>query len=74
MADYRLYILDANDHIGRAIELAAEDDSEAIALARDRLDGEAAELWNLGRKVRRFRAEATIGSRHSGSPDEGASL
>jgi hypothetical protein len=74
MADYRLYILSADNHIRRAIEISAEDDAEAIDLARDHLDGEAAELWNLGRKVRLFQGEGRSPSGSGGALDEGVPL
>ena len=55
MADFRLYVLGSDGRILRPIEMVAEDDDEAIALARDHLNGEPGELWNLSRMVRSFR-------------------
>jgi hypothetical protein len=55
MADFRLYVLGSDGRILRPIEMIAEDDDEAIALARDHLNGEPGELWNLSRMVRSFR-------------------
>ena len=54
MADYRLYILDAQGRITRAIELQRETDAEAVreASSLDHLHG--MELWQLKRHVRTF--------------------
>ena len=73
MADYRLYLLDEIGHIQRAIEIRAEDDSEAIGVARNSLNGESGELWSLDRKVSSFGSKTRSPSRRSGTPEPGAS-
>ena len=70
MAYYRLYLLDAKGHIRRPVEITADSDDEAVTIARDQLDGQAGQLWNLDRKVMDFRARSRG---PSGSPDQGAS-
>ena len=55
MADYRLYLLTAGDRIDRAIPLTCDDDDQAIAeMTLHTVTGIGAELWQLGRMVRRF--------------------
>ena len=73
MADYRLYVHDAQGHIRRAIEIIADSDSDAIDAARDNLKGGGGELWNLARKVMEFRVGSRGSSGSPGSPDPSAS-
>ena len=51
--DYRLYIF-AGGHIQKAVVLEAEDDAQAIALAKPLCISSRAELWHLGRVVETF--------------------
>lgn len=54
MADYRIYFLDPEGRIVRALELQRETDAEAVreASSLDHLHG--MELWQLDRHVRTF--------------------
>lgn len=57
--DYRLYFLDAEGHIRSRIELMnLADDDGAIREAEAQRDGRAAKLWERGRIVKRFAANA----------------
>ena len=53
MPEYRLYHF-KGDHIRRADSLTAADDGQAITKAEQLVDGQLAELWRGGRKVRTF--------------------
>jgi hypothetical protein len=53
MSDYRLYFLDKNDHIQRAVEILCDGDRTAVRLAEERAAGhERFELWQRARKVK----------------------
>ena len=54
LPDYRLYFLDKNDHIRRRIDLDCRDDAHATEVAAEHMDGNARELWDGARLVRRF--------------------
>jgi hypothetical protein len=56
MPDYRLYFLDSDGHIKRAVELHCASDAEAIAAVEQHRDGRAMELWDRARVVRKFAA------------------
>jgi hypothetical protein len=56
MADYRLYFMDAQDHIQDAVELDCADDREAVRKSQTLLDGREVELWRRARVVMRFPA------------------
>jgi hypothetical protein len=51
MAEYRLYSLGRDGHINQGSDIAAEDDEEAIALARLGLERADVEIWRGTRKV-----------------------
>ena len=51
MADYRVYFLDQDGHIGRAFEFVRASDDAAIETAERMADGRAIELWQLKRRV-----------------------
>jgi hypothetical protein len=68
MADNRLYILAQDGRILRPVEFVAEDDEEAIALARNHLGWAPGELWSLSRKVKSFRPGERRLSSRSGRP------
>ena len=55
MQDYRAYILGPDGHIHDRVDMLATDDGEAIKLANQLVDGHDVELWQLGRKIRRFK-------------------
>ena len=55
MKDYRLYYLDRlSGHIDEVEEIAAASDSEAIALATQRSDQRAKELWHRHHKLKHW--------------------
>jgi len=54
MGDYRLYFLDAQGPIHRAVELQCDDDEDAVRRSAGHADGRAMELWQRARVVRRF--------------------
>jgi len=51
MARYHLYFLRDNQVIG-SDSIEAEDDDEAIRLARDHEEGHAVEVWNAHSRIR----------------------
>ncbi len=51
MADYRLYLLDRDGHIVKAIELACADDDCAWAAVKDHDLSVPVELWRGKRRV-----------------------
>jgi hypothetical protein len=53
--DYRACILGPDGHIHDRVDMLATDDGEAIKLANQLVDGHDVELWQLGRKIRRFK-------------------
>lgn len=56
MQHYRLYWLDASDHIREAMPFEAEDDAAAIAKSEGLRDRRAMELWSGKRIVLRWSA------------------
>jgi hypothetical protein len=54
---YRLFYFDEADHIRKAVVLECDSDDEAVALALQRSDGRAMELWLQTRLVRPFPLE-----------------
>ena len=55
MPEYRLYHF-KRDHIQRAETMTAVDDLAAVADAETRIDGQTAELWRGGRRLKTFNA------------------
>jgi hypothetical protein len=59
MTDYRLYFLDASEHITSLLEIEAADDKSAIVAAEQGANGDPFELWQRDRLVlRRWLASA----------------
>lgn len=55
MKDYRLYYLDrTSGHIDEVEEIAAASDSEALAMAAERSDPRARELWHRHHKLKHW--------------------
>jgi len=54
MSEYRLYYLDRDGHIQRAVELECAGDEQAIRFAREHLDQQGLELWQRDRVVAKF--------------------
>ncbi|HEX6660534.1 MAG TPA: hypothetical protein VF067_01525 [Sphingomicrobium sp.] len=53
MVGYRLYGLDGVDKVATAEWIEAEDDNDAIAVAKEKMDGRGWELWTGRRLVLR---------------------
>ena len=58
MREYRLYFLDKDDHVLRAVDLTCDDDGEAIAASAEHRHSHAKELWELARLVCRLEPSA----------------
>lgn len=55
MPGYRLYQLDKSDHItGPPKEFEFDNDQDALAKARQYVDGKAIELWSGARRIIRI--------------------
>lgn len=55
MGGYRLYFMDRfSGHIDHRRDFLADDDSTAIAVASDWMTGQPMELWQGGRKLKRW--------------------
>ena len=63
MSDYRVYIIGADGHVVRAIQLNCRDDNAAIESAKQLINGHDIELWQRDRRVARFdnRPKDTMG-------------
>lgn len=57
MAGYRVYVLDKDGHISRAIELECPDDEVAKQSARQFVNGHDIELWQRDRQIAKFDRE-----------------
>lgn len=57
MASYRVYFLNGQGRIMRAVDLACDTDDEAVAQARDLASGQAVELWDRARLIGRYDPE-----------------
>ena len=54
MVGYRLYGLDGLDKVESAEWIEAEDDSDALDVAKEKMDGHDCELWQGSRLVARL--------------------
>ena len=63
MSGYRVYIIGADGHVVRAIQLNCRDDNAAIESAKQFINGHDIELWQRDRRVARFddRPKDTMG-------------
>ena len=57
---YRLYGLDGVNKVVSAEWIEAEGDSDAIAVAKEKMDGQPVELWQGSRLVARFKRSEGI--------------
>lgn len=57
MTDYRLYGLDGVDRVASGEWFEADDDDDAVEVARQMMDGHDCELWQGSRLVARIRRE-----------------
>ena len=55
MQEYRAFIMGPDGHVQGRVDLRCNDESEAIGLARQLVDGHDVELWQLDRKIDTFR-------------------
>jgi hypothetical protein len=55
MQDYRAYIMGPDGHVQNRVKLRCSDDVEAIRLAKQLVDADDVELWQLDRHVETFR-------------------
>ena len=51
MQDYRAYVMGADGHVQNRVDLQCDDDAEALRLAKQLVDGQDVELWQLDRKT-----------------------
>jgi hypothetical protein len=54
MPDYRAYFIGPDGRIQGRIELICIDEDDAMAHAKQLVDGHDVELWQLGRKIATF--------------------
>jgi hypothetical protein len=54
MAEYRVYLIDSDDHFYDAVPLICANDAEAMEKAKQLADGHDVELWQRDRKIARF--------------------
>jgi hypothetical protein len=54
MPDYRAYLIGTDGHFFKSVVLDALDDAEAIAAAKQLVDGNDVELWQRDRKIAKF--------------------
>ena len=54
MPDYRAYFIGPDGRIQSRIELICIDDDDALAHAKQLVDGHDVELWELDRKIATF--------------------
>jgi hypothetical protein len=55
MMQYRAYVLSADDHIDRAVEMVCPDDDIAKRHAKNLADVQDVELWQQDRKIAKFK-------------------
>jgi hypothetical protein len=55
MQEYRAFIMGPDGHVQHRVDLRCNDESEAIGLARQLVDGHDVELWQLDRHIATFR-------------------
>jgi hypothetical protein len=54
MRDYRVYLLDKDDHIVDAHVIRADSDQKAVEAAKQYVDGCNVEVWDGARKIARL--------------------
>ena len=60
---YRLYFMDLAGHIRHALDLQCEDDAQAAREVEKHRNGQAMELWQASRLVRRYAAASAAPGR-----------
>lgn len=76
MAEYHLYFLRQGMLVG-STNIEADDDSDAVRIAREQGDGQLVEVWNDHRRVRivvpaRWEQEVPRASGHNAEAQSGA--
>lgn len=61
---YQAYIIGPDGHVANRVDLNCKDETEAIRLAKQLVDGHDVELWQLDRKIQTFRHTAAPDSIH----------
>ena len=70
MAGYRLYFMDRySGHIEHRREFFADDDAAAVAVAERWGTGQPMELWEGGRKLRRWEEAAAVAESSLGASE-----
>jgi hypothetical protein len=61
MSEYRLYFMDRfSGHIDHRREFLADDDAAAMGIAQGWSSGDPMELWQGGRKLKRWEADDPV--------------
>jgi len=61
MPDYRAYILRPDGHVHSRVDLDCLDEAQAREKAKALVDGFDVELWELDRRIERFKGSDTPG-------------
>jgi hypothetical protein len=61
MPDYRAYILRPDGHVHSRVDLDCQDEAQAREKAKALVDGFDVELWELDRRIERFKGSDSPG-------------
>jgi hypothetical protein len=61
MPDYRAYILRPDGHVHYRVDLDCQDEAQAREKAKALVDGQDVELWELDRRIERFKGSDAPG-------------
>jgi hypothetical protein len=61
MPDYRAYILRPDGHVHDRVDLDCQDEAQAREKAKALVDGFDVELWELDRRIERFKGSDSPG-------------
>jgi hypothetical protein len=61
MPDYRAYILRPDGHVHYRVDLDCQDEAQAREKAKALVDGFDVELWELDRRIERFKGSNSPG-------------
>jgi hypothetical protein len=61
MPDYRAYILRPDGHVRDRVDLNCQDEAQAREKAKALANGHDVELWELDRRIERFKASDAPG-------------
>ena len=51
MSDYRAFVLNAGGHVSKRHDFEADDDVQAVQIARQYVDGHDVEVWQRDRMI-----------------------